>query len=169
LKSYTERCRDDSTARGYSQVSAYAGTEFSDYSTDRCPSSKPGTPAEAAATIAARWRSQEGGAASFTYWYSAEPDSASHRFGWRSGEVAAELVALDAALEGLWAGTADLAADGGGGGGRGGGRGGGGRTIVVTADHGHLECHGDETMLLGAEPSDAALTALLRCRRVSDR
>ena len=82
----------------------------------------------------------------------AEPDSSSHKFGWKSDNVAAELIALDAALESLWAETADLAA--------GEGR---GRTIVVTADHGHLECHGDETMLLGDYPEDLALTDLLRC------
>ena len=39
----------------------------------------------------------------------------------------------------------------------------GGRTIVVTADHGHLEVHGEETMVLGAEQVDEALTAALRC------
>ena len=34
---------------------------------------------------------------------------------------------------------------------------------MVTADHGHLEVHGEETMVLGAEPADEALTAALRC------
>ena len=134
------------------QVSAYAGTEFSDYSTGWCPSSKPDSAADAMVTIAERWKSQEHGEGSFTYWYNAEPDSSSHKFGWKSDNVTEELIALDAALESLWAETADLAADGGG-----------GRTIVVTADHGHLECHGDETMLLGDHPEDAALTDLLRC------
>jgi hypothetical protein len=142
------------------QVSAYAGTEFSDYSTAWCPSTIPESPIEAVATVAERWRASSASASSagsgdddsndgetFTYFYNAEPDSSSHKFGWKSDVVAAELVALDAALEQLWATTTACS----------------GRTIVVTADHGHLECHGDQTMLLGAEPEDDEILSLLRC------
>ena len=57
--------------------------------------------AEAMELIAQRWR-DGGSAETFTYWYCAEPDSSSHKFGWRSAEVAAELRQLDAALESLW-------------------------------------------------------------------
>ena len=53
--------------------------------------------AEAMELIAQRWR-DGGSAETFTYWYCAEPDSSSHKFGWRSAEVATELRQLDATL-----------------------------------------------------------------------
>jgi hypothetical protein len=128
------------------QVSAYAGTTFSDYSTGWCPSSKSDSISAAIAAIAERWRAAD--SETFTYWYNAEPDSSSHKHGWRSEQVVAELVALDAGLERLWANTRGVC---------------GGRTVIVSADHGHLECHGEQTMVLGAQPEDEELLSLLRC------
>ena len=129
------------------QISAYAGTAFSDYSTGWCPSTKTDSISAAIDAIAERWRAADIGE-TFTYWYNPEPDSASHKHGWRSEEVAAALVALDAGLERLWSTTQGVR---------------GGRTIVVSADHGHLECHGEQTMVLGAQPEDEELVSLLRC------
>ncbi len=129
------------------QFSAYAGTEFSDYSTGWCPSTKTNSITTAIAAIAARWRAADS-SETFTYWYNAEPDSTSHKHGWSSKQAAAELVALDDGLERLWTDTHEVCGD---------------RTIIVSADHGHLECRGEQTMVLGAKPEDEELLSLLRC------
>jgi hypothetical protein len=129
------------------QVSAYAGTEFSDYSTGWCSSTKADSIAAAVAAIAARWRADDSNE-TFTYWYNAEPDSTSHKYGWSSEQATAKLVALDTGLERLWSDTEGVCGD---------------RTIIISADHGHLQCHGEQTMVLGANPEDEKLLSFLRC------
>lgn len=132
--------------RSTHQISAYAGSEFSDYSTGWCPSTKSNSVADAISAVAARWNSAT--RETFTYWYNAEPDGMSHKYGWSSEHVAAELVALDAALEQLWFDTEGTC---------------GNRTMIVSADHGHLECRGEQIMVLGEEPEDRILLSLMRC------